>query len=127
MLICKADIVLKKKIFFSWFFFWILLWIYAFWSWIPTAPNTFLFNQSFFVDWQMFLWSGYTANHFFVTSSYFIIILGLFFTYAVFYYSLKQAQWQWSNRFFLSLLLFTTLPLLFAFNALSFEDRRAHV
>lgn len=121
LLIGKVAIVFKKKIFFSWLAFWILLWAYAYWSWIPTAPNTFLFNQSLFVDWQMFLWSGLTTNHFLITSTYTIIIIGLFIAFYSFYQAIKKAQLQWSGRFFISLLLITSLPLLLSFNVLSFD------
>lgn len=120
-LIGGVAIVSEKKIFFSWLIFWLLLWVYAYWSWLPTAPNTFLFNQPLFSDWQMFVWSNYTANHLLITSTYAAIIIGLFVAFYCFYQTVKKAQVNWSGRFFIPLLLLTSLPLLLAFNVLSFD------
>lgn len=113
--------VLKKHFLPCWFSYLLLLTAYSYWSWLPTAPNTFLFSQSNFVAWQYVVWAKLTPNHLLLTISYGVLILLLF---ANFLWLLRI--WQKSSSKFnlkkvLLVVLGTALPLFFAFNVLSFD------
>ena len=108
--------VLKKHFLPCWFSYLLLLTAYSYWSWLPTAPNTFLFSQSNFVAWQYVVWAKLTPNHLLLTISYGVLILLLF---ANFLWLLRI--WQKSSSKFnlkkvLLVVLGTALPLFFAFN-----------
>ena len=98
-------------------FYFIFLSLLAWWSWTLTAPNLVLTAWTPYWQWQQWLWQTFYSNRFFITQFYLFSIVGAF---LAFIFLLIYKKFATVKQFFFTLILLT-LPLLFSFNALSFD------
>ena len=91
--------------------------LWSAWTWILTAPNLVLSTHPWYWQVQTYLWEHFYANRPLITYVYVVIIVGLFATFAC---SVKYFQLVSCRQFAVALLLIIS-PLLFSYNALSYD------
>lgn len=104
----------NKIIFIFYFIFFVLL---AWWSWTLTAPNLILSSWPPYWQWQQWLWQNFYSNRQFISQFYLLTLIGFF---LAFLFLLAQQKFATVKHFLLTFVLLS-LPLLFSFNALSFD------
>ncbi len=106
---------MKNKIILSFYF--IFLTLLAWWSWTLTAPNLVLSSWAPYWNLQQWLWQTFYSNRHFISQFYLLTIIGLF---LAFLFLLAYQKFATIKHFLFTLVLLS-LPLLFSFNALSFD------
>ncbi len=106
---------MKKKLIILIFF--ITACLFSIWTWILTAPNLVLSSHQFYWTIQTFLWDNLYANRAFISYAYFILIVILFLVY---FFLVKKNFFTVKKTFLLTFILFFS-PLLFSYNALSYD------
>lgn len=99
------------------YIFFITACLFSLWTWILTAPNLVLSSHQFYWTIQTFLWDNLYANRAFISYSYFILIVILFLVYFI---VTKKTFFNNKKTFLLTFILFFS-PLLFSYNALSYD------
>ncbi len=138
---------MKKKILLTIYF--ILLSLFAAWTWTLTAPNLVLSNASWYWQTQTYLWEHFYGDRPWVTYTYALLIVCLFLVFLGIYFCFRHQHQHFSlaqiknikniknikkNLNFSKLPFFSPqlksfaltifllcIPLLFSFNALSFD------
>jgi hypothetical protein len=95
----------------------ILFLLFALWTWILTAPNLVLTSWAPYWHYQTFLWDNFYPNRNLITTTYLILISLLFLTFIF----LRRFFVASSLKKNLVIILLFSIPLLFSFNALSFD------
>ena len=98
----------------------LLLVLYSFYSYVLTDPNLTLINFLPFIRFQNFLWQNILPNQFLRTAIYFVLISLLFLNYLALLKNLKENKIS-SQKKLCHYLLLISLPLLIAYNALSYD------
>ena len=94
--------------------------IYAIYSYVLTDPNLTLISFAPFVKFQTFLWQNILPNQVLRSAIYLILTILLFINYFALLKNSKENKVNSEKRLFKYLLLLS-LPLLFAYNALSYD------
>ncbi len=106
-------------------FYFLLLTAYTCFSFGLTAPNLTLINQSWFVSFQQQMWQLFFNNRSLATTVFILLISVLFGTYLLLIKNVAKFNQQQNTCFswqtYLILLLMLALPLLFSYNALSYD------
>ena len=106
-------------------FYFLLLTAYACFSFGLTAPNLTLINQSWFISFQQQMWQLFFNNRSLATTVFILLISVLFGTYLLLIKNVAKFNQQQNTCFpwqtYLVLLLILALPLLFSYNALSYD------
>ncbi len=95
----------------------VLLAALAWWSWILTAPNLVLSTWAPYWNWQNWMWQTFYANRALICVLYAAIISALL----IIFWKITKEQKFARPKHFLVTMCVTALPLLFSFNALSFD------
>lgn len=114
---------MKRSVVTSLIFFLLFELAYIVWSYSLTDPNLVLINNSFYWRLQNFMWQTFFHNSVLLTQAFLFIITGWFLSFLWLVSSLKEAQWQrvkLDSRLIL-IYLAITIPMLFAYNALSHD------
>ena len=98
----------------------LLLVLYSLYSYVLTDPNLTFINFAPFIKFQSFLWQNVLPNQFLRSAIYFILIILLFVNYLALLRNLKENKINSQKRLCRYLLL-ASLPLLIAYNALSYD------
>lgn len=91
--------------------------VFAWWTWILTAPNLVLTSWAPYWNWQQWMWQTFYQSRTFISQVYLLLGVALF---VLFFNLIRQNQFQNFKNFILSLLI-CCLPLFCSFNALSFD------
>ncbi len=95
----------------------LILAVYAWWTWILTAPNLILSHWQPYWQWQTWMWSTFYSQRNLITGLFLLLVVALF---ALFLLIVKKERFLSLKNFALAWVIVIT-PLLFSFNALSFD------
>lgn len=93
---------------------------YTVYSYVLTDPNLTLINFAPFIKFQNFLWQNVLPNQFLRSAIYFVLMVLLFINYFALIKNLKENKIN-SQKKLCHYLLLISLPLLLAYNALSYD------
>lgn len=106
---------MKNK--FTLILYFICLSVFAWWTWILTAPNLVLTSWAPYWNWQQWMWNTFYHSRSFISQTYLLLIIALF---CLFFNLVRRQQFANFKNFALSLAI-CCLPLICSFNALSFD------
>ena len=112
----KSAIVKTK----GWYLiYWLISWLYAFFSYGLAAPNLWLSQNQIYVKFQQFMWLHLFNNRPLLAIIYGLLIGLLFLSYILIIKNIKNWSLSLKDKFLLLIPLI--IPLIFSYNALSFD------
>lgn len=108
---------MKKFLLTSYFLLFIIFSIFSF---VLTDPNLFLLKADLFVSFQTYLWKNFLPMQNFRTIFYGALIIAMFINYLLILKNWQKLNLD-SKKSFWQFLLIISLPLIFSYNALSYD------